>query len=77
MKKARRLENGGPKAVQHIENKQDVICSDFQPASVALRQVERMQHLSEIEWQYAQAVAREEEIARNRPRPRRKALYPC
>ena len=35
------------------------------------------QHLSEIEWQYAQAVAREEEIARNRRRPRRKALYPC
>ena len=45
--------------------------------SAALVQVERMQHLSEIEWQYAQAVAREEEIARNRPRPRRKALYPC
>jgi hypothetical protein len=45
--------------------------------SAALMQVERMQHLSEIEWQYAQAVAREEEIARNRRRPRRKALYPC
>jgi hypothetical protein len=45
--------------------------------SAALRQVERMQHLSEIEWQYAQAVEREAEIARNRPRPRRKALYPC
>ena len=48
-----------------------------QVESAALRQVERMQHLSEIEWQYAQAVAREEEIARNRRRPRRKALYPC
>ena len=45
--------------------------------SAALRQVERMQHLSDIEWQYAQAVEREEEIARNRRRPRRKALYPC
>ena len=45
--------------------------------SAALVQVERMQHLSEIEWQYAQAVEREAEIARNRPRPRRKALYPC
>jgi hypothetical protein len=48
-----------------------------QVESAALRQVERMQHLSDIEWQYAQAVAREEEIARNRPRPRRKVLYPC
>ena len=45
--------------------------------SAALRQVERMQHLSDIEWQYAQAVEREAEIARNRRRPRRKALYPC
>ena len=45
--------------------------------SAALVQVERMQHLSEIEWQYAQAVEREAEIARNRRRPRRKALYPC
>jgi hypothetical protein len=43
----------------------------------ALRQVERLQHLSEIEWQYAQAREREEEIARNRRRPRRRALYPC
>ena len=45
--------------------------------SAALVQVERMQHLSEIEWQYAQAVEREAEIARNRRRPRRRALYPC
>jgi hypothetical protein len=43
----------------------------------AFVQVERMQHLSDIEWQYAQAVAREEEIARNRPRPKRAKLYPC
>jgi hypothetical protein len=45
--------------------------------SAALVQVERMQHLSDIEWQYAQAVGREEEIARNRPRPKRAKLYPC
>ena len=45
--------------------------------SAALRQVERLQHLSDIEWQYAQAVAREDEIARNRPRPKRAKLYPC
>jgi hypothetical protein len=45
--------------------------------SAALVQVERMQHLSEIEWQYAQAVEREAEIARNRRRPGRRALYPC
>ena len=48
-----------------------------QVESAALRQVERMQHLSDIEWQYAQAVAREEEIVRNRPRPKRAKLYPC
>ena len=45
--------------------------------SAALMQVERLQRLSEIEWQYAQAVAREEEIARNRRRPKRRSLYPC
>jgi hypothetical protein len=45
--------------------------------SDALWQVARLEHLSEVEWQYAQAVEREAEIARNRRRPRRKALYPC
>ena len=45
--------------------------------AAALTQVERLQHLSEIQWQYAQAVAREDEIARNRPKRRRRALYPC
>jgi hypothetical protein len=45
--------------------------------SAAFRQVARLEHLSEVEWQYAQAVAREEEIARNRRRPPRRPLYPC
>jgi hypothetical protein len=57
----------------------ETVIAELGPAveSVALRQVERLQHLSEIEWQYAQAVAREDEIARNRRRPKRRALYPC
>jgi hypothetical protein len=56
----------------------DTIVGQFAPQHVepALRRAERHAAASQHLWEVEQARERELEIARNRPRPRRRPLYP-
>ena len=67
-----------PRNVDRARAGAEVIVAEVGPAveKQAFEAASRLQHMTELELQEEQARDREDEIARNRPRPRRRPFYP-